>query len=241
MRHRGPMRFHWRLARVLLGPVFRFVLGVRVRGLEHVPLKGSVILAPNHRSSWDPPMVGYAAPREVFFLAKRELFDSPTPWGRLFSWVIRTWNALPVDRASGGVAALRRSLKLLQAGNAVTIFPEGTRNRTRYPLLPLQRGVVFLAYKANVPVVPVWLVNMKAPLWKWIFRVAPPEVRFGPPLRVEPGEDVDSFVVRLAGAMIALADPEDRKKFEEAKQKGYYPFIDGFEAKTNKTKTKQEV
>ncbi len=234
------MSAHWRLAVVLLGPIFRFVLGVKVRGREHVPREGSVILAPNHRSSWDPPMVGYASPREIFFLAKRELFDSPTPWGRLFAWVIRTWNALPVDRASGGVAALRRSLKLLQSGKVVTIFPEGTRNRTRYPLLPLQRGVVFLAYKANVPVVPVWLVNMKAPLWKWILRIARPEVRFGPPLRVEPGEDVDAFVARLALAMIALADPEERARFEEARKKGYYPFLDALKTK-KLTKTKQEV
>ncbi len=234
------MSAHWRLARILLGPIFRFVLGVRVRGTEHVPREGSVILAPNHRSSWDPPMVGYASPREIFFLAKRELFDSPTPWGRLFSWVIRTWNALPVDRAAGGVAALRRSLRLLQAGKVVTIFPEGTRNRTRYPLLPLQRGVVFLAYKAGVPVVPVWLVNMKAPLWKWILRLSRPEVRFGPPLRVEPGEDVDAFVARLALAMIALADPEERARFEEARKKGYYPFLDALK-KEKQPKTKQEV
>jgi len=74
------MSVHWRLARILLGPIFRFVLGVRVRGAHHVPREGSVILAPNHRSFWDPPMVGYASPRETFFLAKRELLILPRPW-----------------------------------------------------------------------------------------------------------------------------------------------------------------
>jgi len=155
--------------------------------------------------------------------------------------VIRTWNAFPVDRATGGVSALRRSLALLQSGKVVTIFPEGTRNRTRYPLLPLQRGVVFLAYKADVPVVPVWLVNMKAPLWKWFLRRACPEVRFGPPLRVEPGEDVDAFVARLALAMIALADPEEQARFEEARKKGYYPFLDVLNEGEKQPLTKQEV
>ncbi len=235
------MSFRWKLARLLLGPIFRFVLGVRVKGAHHVPRTGSVIFAPNHRSSWDPPMVGYGSPREVYFLAKRELFTSPTPWGRAFAWLIRTWNAIPVDRAGGGVAALRRSLKLLQSGHGVTIFPEGTRNRTSYPLLPLQHGVVFLAYKAGVPVVPVWLKNMKAPLWAWILRIRPPEVRFGPPLYVKPGERVEAFQERLALAMIALADPDEQERFWESVHKGYFPLKHRPEPKQQPTQTEQEV
>lgn len=233
------MSLRWKVALFFLGPIFRWILGVRVKGAHHVPAEGSVVLAPNHRSSWDPPMVGYASPREVYFLAKRELFESPTPWGRVFSWIIRTWNAIPVDRAGGGVAALRRSLRLLQSGQVVTIFPEGTRNRTSYPLLPLQRGVVFLAYKAQVPVVPVWLKHMKAPLWAWIFRIRQPEARFGPPLRVEPGEQIDAFQQRLAKAMIALADPDEQQRFEESVQKGYYPLEESMNQR--KPQSKQEV
>jgi len=215
------MRGWWKVLWWLVYPVSRGLLGLRVRGADHIPREGSVILAPNHRSYWDPPLVGVAAPREVYFLAKQELFSGTSLFARAFARLITWLHAIPLRRTAGGHRALREALRLLRQGRVIVIFPEGTRNKTRYPLLPFRRGVVFLAYRAGVPVVPTWIKNVRQPVWKWILRLAPPEVRFGPPLLPEKGESPERFSWRLMEALIALSDPEDQARHREAMARGH--------------------
>ncbi len=172
------MRPLWRISRALIVPLFRALTGFRVENAHWVPPRGPVILAPNHNSWWDPPLVGIAAPREVYFLAKEELFTT----NRLFGWLIRTYNAIPIRRETGGLEALRTALRLLDQGKAVVIFPEGTRNRTEHLLLPLKPGVFLLAKHSGAPVVPAFILHNREPFHRWLLRKAPPVVRFGPPL-----------------------------------------------------------
>ncbi len=175
------MRPLWRITRALVVPPFRWLTGFRAENTHLVPLRGPVIIAPNHNSWWDPPLIGMASPREVYFLAKEELFTA----NRLFGWLIRTYNAIPIRRETGGVEALRTALALLKEGKAVVIFPEGTRNKTQQLLLPLKPGVYLLAKYSKAPVVPAFILNNRQPFHRWLLRKAPPRVRFGPALRVE--------------------------------------------------------
>jgi 1-acyl-sn-glycerol-3-phosphate acyltransferase len=172
------MSFKWKVSRLIAYIVFRLLFGFEIKGARNVPKRGGVILCPNHRSSWDPPFIGVASPREVFFLAKEELFRV----NRLFSWLIRNYNALSLKRGAGGYGALKISLDLLKNEKAVVIFPEGTRNRTKRLLLPLKKGAALLAQKGGFLMVPAFIKNSNKKLIAWLTRRASPGVYFGKPL-----------------------------------------------------------
>ena len=111
-------------SRVCVNAVLRTVWRMRVSGRERVPRTGPLIVAANHVSYFDPPVLGCALPRPLHFMAKKELFAVP-----LLGAMIRLYNAFPVDRGRGDVGAIKRAVEALKAGNAVLLFPEGTRNR----------------------------------------------------------------------------------------------------------------
>src|SRR5712691_9550558 len=100
--------------------LFKFYFGCRVYNPERVPLTGPVILAANHASYLDPPLVGAGLKRPCSFLARETLFHTP-----LLGALLRSWECVPVDRDGGTAAGLRRILDRLLAGNAVILFPEG--------------------------------------------------------------------------------------------------------------------
>jgi len=128
---------------------FRFYTGWRVRGAEHVPLEGPLILASNHASFLDPPLVGSAIHREINYMARDTLFRFP-----VIGWVLREVNAVPVDREGGGASGLKTILDRLLAGNGIILFPEGTRTRDGQ-LQKARSGIGLTVIKSNAPVVPV--------------------------------------------------------------------------------------
>jgi 1-acyl-sn-glycerol-3-phosphate acyltransferase len=129
--------------------VYKFYFGWRVYNPARVPLKGPVILASNHASILDPPLVGSGLRRGINFLARESLFRFP-----IVGWVLRRWNSVPVDRDGGGAAGLRAILDRLLAGGAIILFPEGTRTRTGN-LQPARAGIGLTVIKSTAPVVPV--------------------------------------------------------------------------------------
>jgi CMP/dCMP kinase len=128
--------------------VARVLWGFHVEGVENVPTAGGVILACNHKSYLDPPLVGSVLPREIYFLAKRELFRIPVISG----WM-RSRNVVPIDRGGVDRTALAKAMGLLAQGNALLLFPEGTRIR-RPGLGAPREGIAMLAARARVPVIP---------------------------------------------------------------------------------------
>ncbi|MDX1953432.1 MAG: lysophospholipid acyltransferase family protein [Verrucomicrobiota bacterium] len=131
--------------RLIYGTYFRW----RIYTPENVPRNGPVILAANHASFIDPPLVGSALPRPINYLARESLFRFP-----LMGAVLRSWNAVPVDRDGGGAAGLRAILDRLLAGGAIILFPEGTRTRDG-KLQPARSGIGLTVIKSEAPVVPV--------------------------------------------------------------------------------------
>jgi 1-acyl-sn-glycerol-3-phosphate acyltransferase len=112
-------------------------------------LEGPVILASNHASYLDPPLVGAGLRRHINYLAREDLFQVP-----VMGWVLRQWQVVPVDRDGGGAAGLRRILDRLLAGGAIILFPEGTRTRDG-KLQTARSGIGLTVIKSSAPVVPV--------------------------------------------------------------------------------------
>src|ERR1041385_4648269 len=115
---------------------------------ERVPRTGSVILASNHASILDPPVVGSALHRQINYLARASLFEIP-----VVGWLFRNWNAIPIDRDGGNAAGLRIIFGRLEAGNGIILFPEGTRTRDGN-LQPGRSGIGLIVAKSTAPVVP---------------------------------------------------------------------------------------
>jgi 1-acyl-sn-glycerol-3-phosphate acyltransferase len=129
--------------------LYKFYFGWRVYNPERVPLKGPVILACNHASFLDPPLVGAGLRRGINYLARESLFRFPVA-----GWVLRNWNSVPVDREGGGARGLKAILDRLLAGGAIILFPEGTRTRDG-KLQPARSGIGLTVIKSQAPVVPV--------------------------------------------------------------------------------------
>ncbi|MDR1280656.1 MAG: 1-acyl-sn-glycerol-3-phosphate acyltransferase [Opitutaceae bacterium] len=123
-------------------------------GLHHVPEHGAFLVAANHASHLDPPMIGCHIPRQMAFFARRTLWK-----GGLATWWLDGVGAIPVDRDGGqDVSAIKNVLRALQSGKALTLFPEGTRS-TDGQLRSPKAGVGMIACKTRVPVVPVRIFN----------------------------------------------------------------------------------
>jgi 1-acyl-sn-glycerol-3-phosphate acyltransferase len=172
------VRFHYRLSWLLLNSVERAIFGFKVLGADRVPKSGAVIIASNHISYADPPVVGSAIPREVYFLAKEELFGN---WA--FGWLIRRYNAIALRRAVGDLGAVRKAVELLKQGRAVLMFPEGTRSLSGKLLKP-KPGVGLIACLTGVPIVPACVVGTNG-LGRALFRKAKLQVRFADPVRAD--------------------------------------------------------
>ncbi len=172
------MNLSYRLGWLGFRALFAIYFRCRAAGVEHVPRTGPVILASNHLSFLDPPLVGSCLPRGINYLARDTLFRFPG-----IGALLRSWSAVPVDRDGGGAAGLKAILDRLLAGGAIILFPEGTRSRTG-ELQPARSGVGLAILKSQAPVIPVRVFgtfeaygrHRKIPLPK------PVSVVYGPPI-----------------------------------------------------------
>jgi 1-acyl-sn-glycerol-3-phosphate acyltransferase len=139
----------YRVSHRVVRAALAFYFQWRVLHPRRVPAVGPVILAANHASFADPPLLGCAVERTMNFLARDTLFDTPG-----FGWYLRQLNAVPVDRDGGGGAGLKAILDRLHAGGCILLFPEGTRSRDGC-LQPAKSGIGLTVIKSEAPVVPV--------------------------------------------------------------------------------------
>ena len=133
--------------------VCRAYFRLELRGTEHIPRAGGLIIVPNHQTYADPPLVTIPVRRPVYYMAWSRLFDVPV-FGRL----IRLLRAFPVDIESRDARATREAVRLLQSGEALMIFPEGERTPDGH-VQRFKPGAFRLAVSLNVPVLPVTIVG----------------------------------------------------------------------------------
>lgn len=201
----------WRFLYVIATLVRWIFVRLHVEGRENVPQQGGCVYAINHTMGPDYVIVGYASPRQVYYMAKSELFT----WNSLLTWLITAAGAFPVRRGQGDTQAIEQAVKMVRSGKVVGMFPEGTRSRTG----KLQRGktgVARIAMMAQAPIVPVILINSELVL-RDLFRLKPRPrvtVRFGKPIDstgdVNNPEDVRRLTTQVMLAMAEMLPPERR-------------------------------
>jgi 1-acyl-sn-glycerol-3-phosphate acyltransferase len=129
----------------------RYVFRMKAYNMKNIPSDGPFILACNHISLADPPVIGSNIDRVLYFMAKKELFGI-----RWFGWLIRNVNAYPVNRRGIDRGAIDKACRLLDSGKGVLIFPEGTR-ALESDFLPPRPGIGMVAKRSGAPVVPAYL------------------------------------------------------------------------------------
>lgn len=171
----------YKFVRTVLGLYFFYVKGLQCEGRENIPQKGAVIVAPNHKSNFDPPVIGVCSPRVVHYMAKEELFKNP-----VFGAVIRYFGTFPVKRGTVDRVAIRRALKEIKEGQPLGIFPEGTRIHGDR-IGRFHDGMASLAIMTGTPILPVAVIGTE----KLPAKDGPLAVVFGAPIPVEKGRATD--------------------------------------------------
>jgi 1-acyl-sn-glycerol-3-phosphate acyltransferase len=159
----------------LAGGPIRTLTRLEVRGVENVPMTGPVIVAANHRSMLDIPVMVVASPRMIYFMGKVELFGGPAR-----RWFFHRTGGFPVRRDQADLRAIDTALALLNRGDAVGIYPEGTRQRLDDALQPFLNGAAWMGLQTGAPIVPCGVKGTARRGWPKRVRVS-----FGDPIRVE--------------------------------------------------------
>jgi 1-acyl-sn-glycerol-3-phosphate acyltransferase len=175
-RRRGvSLPVYW-IARVILQPALLLFFRTEREGRTHIPRNGPVILAANHRSFLDPFIIGICLSRPVYFVAKRELFERP--WQ---GWLLNALGAFPVRRGESDEEMMATARAVLDRGDPVVIFPEGTRIRAGILGRP-KRGAGRLALETGAPIVPIAVTGTEKARRGWLIRPVKVRIRCGRPL-----------------------------------------------------------
>lgn len=183
-----------RVSRFFLRPIVSTVWGFRANGVDAIPASGPVVIASNHVSNWDPILVSLGCRREVYFMAKEELFRNP-----LAAAFLGNVNVIPVRRGVLDRKALRAASKLLTDGKILLMFPGGTRDRSGEVRDP-KPGVGFIACMNEATVVPACITGANA-LARSFFHGVMLEVTFGSPIaapKTNSSDEYRAFSQRIA-------------------------------------------
>lgn len=141
------------ILRVIFCTFFKLLFRAEIIGKENLPREGAAIVAANHMSNWDPPLLACFLPRPVGYMAKEELFENP-----VFGGIIRRAHAFPVKRGAADRGAIKTAVQVLKTGHCLGLFPEGTRSRTGQ-MKKAEAGVGLIAAMTDAPVVPAAIIG----------------------------------------------------------------------------------
>lgn len=146
----------------------KVVVRLSVSGVRNIPARGAFILASNHASFLDPPVLAAACPRRLHFMARDSLFKN-----KFFAWLVSSCGAIPLRRDSADRSALKECIRSVRGGNSLLVFPEGRRRTTGEGDLTPRAGVGFLAAKLGVPVIPALVKGTEQALPKGGKKIRP--------------------------------------------------------------------
>jgi 1-acyl-sn-glycerol-3-phosphate acyltransferase len=201
-REQGVLNPLYALVRFLLTPALRLWFRMRISGSEHIPVSGSAIVAPNHKSFLDAFFVGISTRRHVRYMAKAELFRG------LLGWLFLRLGAFPVLRGESDAEALKTARLVLEQGDVLVVFPEGTRVEDPHALGSPHHGAGRLALMTGAPIVPAAIAGTQR---LWLGPLPKPrrvQVAFLP--AIEPA--------RLAGRADAVSELVDREVWPAVQQ-----------------------
>jgi 1-acyl-sn-glycerol-3-phosphate acyltransferase len=198
----------YRICAKLVGLLAAVMFHPVVEGAENIPLEGPVIIAPIHRSNVDFAFSLFISPRKVFFMAKSGVFH-PKPFGALLTRL----GAFPVNRASADRESMRLSEEVLRRGQALVVFPEGTR-KEGVTVEPLHDGAMFLAARTRAKIVPVGIAGSEKamPVGAKFPRFTRIHVVVGHPIDPPSGDG------RISRSEISAKSEELRKELEAVYQ-----------------------
>lgn len=148
--------FYMRL-RSIVAPIVALFNRIKVTGVENIPAEGGLLICANHIAKRDVVMIGLACTRQINFIAKKELFSIP-----VLRTILKGFGAVKIDRGNGDVAAIKTSVRLLEEGHAVAIFPQGHRYPGQNPgQTPRKNGAGLIAYRSGAPIIPVCIKTKK--------------------------------------------------------------------------------
>ena len=185
---------------------FRTLFGLRIKGAEHLITDGPVLVAANHQSFLDPPLISCLYQTEMFYLARKTLF---TPITR---WLYSSWNAIPVDQDRPDMASLKNIIRKLKDGHRVLVFPEGARTDDGH-IGPPAPGIGLIAVKSGAVIQPVRISGAREALPRGSARLRRTRIciTIGPPIRLTPDElqaahGKDDYVRIAQRIMAAIAE-----------------------------------
>ncbi len=141
------------LYRVVVGIVrgiLKLLFKIKIDGIENIPKDKNFVVAPNHLSNFDPPLLFAFLPMEMGYLAKAELFKIP-----ILKGIIKKFGAFPVKRGARDISAIKTAIEILKSGKNLVIFPEGKRSKTPGVLSEGKQGAAMIAIKSNVGILPI--------------------------------------------------------------------------------------
>jgi len=145
-------KFLYSIIQPILRVFYRALFFVKVSGKENIPKTGGFVLSANHKSNFDPPLLGSFLPRRMQYLAKQELFKH-----KFANWFLRGIGAVPISRGGSDIATLKIIISLLKNEGIITVFPQGTRKNK--DINDVKSGAVLFAIKSQVPIVPAAIIG----------------------------------------------------------------------------------
>ena len=205
----------YRFIRVILVSFSRTFWRLTVDGREHIPATEPFVLAPVHRSNVDTVLVSTITKRRLRFMGKDSMWKI-----RVFGMLWDALGAFPVHRGSADRQALRRCIEVIEQGEAVVIYPEGTR-QSGPEVQPLFEGAAYIASRTGAPIVPVGIGGSEKAMPKGAKFLRPVKVHIviGPPLRPEPVEEGKRAPRRAIRELTDKLHTELQKLFDEAQTK----------------------
>src|SRR5947209_5162912 len=196
----------WNTIRAVARVLFAILLNVRILGRKNLPAKGPFIVASNHVSWTDVPLIPAYLPYKVVSMAKEEAFHGN------IGWIVRFMSAFPVKRGEGDRQSIRAAGEQLKKGKVFFIFPEGTRSKTQ-TMAKGHAGLGMIALRSGVPVVPVAIWGSEHALKKFRPHVT---ISFGEPITLTPKgkkltrEDIEDATDQVMRRIASMMQPDYR-------------------------------